>query len=146
MEDKSTNTELLIVLSPDEVIELKDGLTIATFTKNLQIFVNTLQSDIVFGKPKLSRPDSPNTQIGILNIPPSFHKGSQTRKPVDKEETIIRTPKKPSQESQNPFAIVIAQWTSWDDSSPKRLTLPILRHLQQKEVIQTLLTIHTIVM
>ena len=103
MEDKSTNTEPLIVLSPDEVIEMKDGLTIATFTKNLQIFVDTLQSDIVFCKPKLSRPDSPNTQIGILNILPSFHKDSQARKPVDKEETLIRTPNTQSQENQKPF-------------------------------------------
>ena len=33
--DKTTNTEPLIALSPDEVLELKDGFTIATFDKNI---------------------------------------------------------------------------------------------------------------
>ena len=45
--DKSTNTEPLIVLSPDKLIEFKDGLTIASFNNSLKIFAETLNSTIV---------------------------------------------------------------------------------------------------
>ena len=45
--DKATNTEPLIVLSPDELIKFQDGLTIATFNESLKIFVETLNSKIV---------------------------------------------------------------------------------------------------
>ena len=77
--DKSTNTEPLIILSPDEVIDLQDGLTLLSYDKNIRIFVDTVSSNIVYCKPKLNKPDNPSTQIGILNMIPAFNKGSQTK-------------------------------------------------------------------
>ena len=49
--DKSTNTEPLIVITPDEILELGEKLSLLTFDKSLKIFVDTLNSDIVFCKP-----------------------------------------------------------------------------------------------
>ena len=72
--------EPLIILSPDEVIDLQDGLTLLSYDKNIRIFVDTVSSNIVYCKPKLNKPDNPSTQIGILNMIPAFNKGSQTKK------------------------------------------------------------------
>ena len=64
MIDKAVNTDPLIILSPDEVLQFQDGLTIASFTENLKIFVETINSDIMFCKPNLERPKTPTSQIG----------------------------------------------------------------------------------
>ena len=45
--DKATNTEPLIILSPDELISFKDGLTIGFFSDALKIFLENLNSTIV---------------------------------------------------------------------------------------------------
>ena len=78
---KSTQTEHLIALSPDEIIIFKDRLSIASCNKNLQIFVDTLNSKIVMSKPVLSTLPEPSTQIRLLNIQPSSTKGRQTKQP-----------------------------------------------------------------
>ena len=70
--DKSTNTEPLIVLSPDKLIEFKDGLTIASFNNSLKIFVET----IVMRKPNLESPLEPTTQIGLLKVQPTSSKAN----------------------------------------------------------------------
>ena len=80
--DKRTNTEPLIILSTDEVLEFEDGLTLLSYNIYIRIFVDTVSSDIVYCKPKMSKPGSPSTQIGILNMLPAINKGNQTRKPV----------------------------------------------------------------
>ena len=54
--DKASNTEPLIVISPDELIKFQDGLTIATFNESLKIFVETLNSKIVMSKPNFGEP------------------------------------------------------------------------------------------
>ena len=75
--NKATNTDPLIILTPDEVTEFQDGLTIATFQKCLNIFIDTMNSDIVQSKARLSRPGTPSTQIGLLNCMAAFNKGTQ---------------------------------------------------------------------
>ena len=77
--DKSTKTEPLIVLSPDKLIEFKDGLTIASFNHSLKIFVETLNSTIVMSKPNLESPPEPTTQIGSLKVQPTSSKANQTK-------------------------------------------------------------------
>ena len=74
MVDKATNTE---PLSPDEILETEKGLSLLSFNKNLKIFVDTLSSDIVYGKPKLDKGSSPSIQIGLLSAQPSTNRGSQ---------------------------------------------------------------------
>ena len=54
--EKATNPEPLIILSPDELIEFSDGLTITLFDKSLRIFVHTLNTNIVMSKPNLETP------------------------------------------------------------------------------------------
>ena len=78
MIDKDTNTDPLIILTPDEVIKFRDGLTIASFDKCLKIFVDTVGSDNVFCNPSLERA-TPTTQIGLLNSLPGYSKSSQTK-------------------------------------------------------------------
>ena len=68
--DKSTNIEPLIILSPNEVLEFEDGLTLLSYDENIRIFVDTVSSDIVYCKPKMSKPGYPTTQP------------NQTRKPA----------------------------------------------------------------
>ena len=80
MVDKATNTEPLIILSPDEVVAFQDGLTIASFKESLNIFIETLNSDIIYCKPRLSRPSTPTTQIGLLNCQAGYSRGNQTPK------------------------------------------------------------------
>ena len=63
MVDKATNTEPLIILSPDKVINFQDGLTSASFQKSLKIFIDTIGRDIVYCKPRLDRPSTPTTQL-----------------------------------------------------------------------------------
>ena len=100
--DKATQTEPLIVHNPDEVISFKDGLTIATFQKALQIFVDTVGSDIVMTKLSLSTPKEPTSQIGLLKIQPSASKANQTRFPYSEDENqemismCARKPTRPS--------------------------------------------------
>ena len=79
MVDKATNTEPLIVISPDEILDLGNKLSLLTFEKNLKIFVDTLNSEYIFCKPKLSRGPSPTTQIGLLSAQPAASRGSQTK-------------------------------------------------------------------
>ena len=52
--DSATNTEPLIVISPDEIIELVERLLLVTFDKYFKNFVDTLSGDMVFRKPRLS--------------------------------------------------------------------------------------------
>ena len=78
--DKSTNTEPLIVITPDEILELGQKLSLLTFDKSLKIFVDTLNSDIVFCKPDLARKASPTTQISLLTAQPTVNRSSQTNK------------------------------------------------------------------
>ena len=81
--DKSTNTEPLIVISPDEILELGEKLSLLTFEKSINIFVEALHTDIVFCKPDLARKTSPTTQIGLLAPQPTTNRGCQTKqKPV----------------------------------------------------------------
>ena len=84
--EKATQTEPLIVLTPGEINTFKDGLTIASFQKALQIFVDTVGSDIVMTRPNLSTPKEPTSQIGLLKIQPSTSKANQTRFPLSDEE------------------------------------------------------------
>ena len=72
--------------NPDEVISFSDGISIATFQKNLQIFVDTLRSEIVIAKPILSSPPEPSSQIGPLQIQSSSNKGNETRLPHSEAE------------------------------------------------------------
>ena len=98
-EDKATQTEPLIILTPDEISQFRDGLTIATFTNNIQIFVDTLNSQIIMSRPNLCTPPEPTTQVGLLRIQPSATKGSQTKtSPENTEEspTCQRKPTRPS--------------------------------------------------
>ena len=74
--DKATNTEPLIVISPDELIKFQDGLTIATFNESLKIFVETLNSKIVMSKPNLESPPEPTSQIGLLKVQPTSSKAN----------------------------------------------------------------------
>ena len=100
--EKATQTEPLIVLTPDEIITFKDGLTIASFQKALQIFVDTVGSDIVMTRPNMSTPKEPTSQIGLLKIQPSACKANQTRFPLSDEENqefismCARKPTRPS--------------------------------------------------
>ena len=80
MVDKATNTEPLIILTPDEVVAFQDGLTVASFKESLNIFIETLNSDIIYCKPRLSRPATPTTQIGLLNCQAGYSRGNQTPK------------------------------------------------------------------
>ena len=57
--DKATNTEPLIVLTPDELLNFQDGLTIASFTESVRIFIDTINSNIVMIKPRLETPPEP---------------------------------------------------------------------------------------
>ena len=75
--DQATNTEPLIVISPDELIKFQDGLTIATFNESLKIFVETLNSKIVMSKPNLESPPEPTSQIGLLKVQPTSSKANQ---------------------------------------------------------------------
>ena len=52
MVDEATNTEPLIILTPDEVVAFRDGLTIASFKESMNIFIETLNSDIMYCKPR----------------------------------------------------------------------------------------------
>ena len=79
MVDKATNTEPLIVISPDDILELGEKLSLLTFDKSLKIFVDTINSNYIYCKPRLSRSSTPTTQIGLLNAQPSACKGSQTK-------------------------------------------------------------------
>ena len=85
-EDKSTQTDPLIILTPDEIVEFRDGLTIASFTNNIRVFVDTINSQILMSRPNLSTPPEPSTQVGLLRIQPSASKGIQTRLPNNKPE------------------------------------------------------------
>ena len=85
--DKATNTEPLIVISPDELIKFQDGLTIATFKESLKIFVETLNSKIVMSKPNLECPPEPTLQIGLLKVQPTSSKANQF--PVPRMKTVI---------------------------------------------------------
>ena len=71
--DKGTKTEPLIILTPDELVTFSDGITIASFTNNIRIFVDTVNSTIVMLRP--NTPPEPETQIGLLKIQPSASKG-----------------------------------------------------------------------
>ena len=88
-EEKSTQTEPLIVISPDEVLELGEKLSLLTFDKGLRIFVDTLNSDIVFYKPNLTRSKSPTTQIGLLAAQPTANRGSQTKDVTSEKSSKI---------------------------------------------------------
>ena len=79
--DKSTNSEPLIVLTPDELIEYRHGLTIVSFNNSLKIFVETLNSTIVMSKPYLESPPEPTTEIGLLKVQPTSSKANQTTLP-----------------------------------------------------------------
>ena len=99
--DKGTQTEPLIILTPDELVSFSDGITIASFTNNIRIFVDTVNSTIVMSRPNLSTPPEPETQIGLLKIQPSASKGIQTKPSVstknDKlEDMCARKPTRPS--------------------------------------------------
>ena len=85
--EKATNTEPLIILSPDELIKFQDGLTIASFNESLKIFVETLNSRIVMSKPNLECPPEPTSQIGLLKVQPTSSKANQF--PVPRMETAI---------------------------------------------------------
>ena len=90
--DKSTNTEPLIVLSPDKLIEFKGGLTIASFNSSLKIFVETLNSTIVMSKPNLESPPEPTTQIGLLKVQPTSSKANQTKPAPTRRKYQERAP------------------------------------------------------
>ena len=96
MVDKATNTEPLIVISPDEILDLGNKLSLLTFDKNLKIFVDTLNSEYNFCKPKMSRCESPTTQIGLLAAQPAACKGSQTKSspefPSSNQPTLLHVP------------------------------------------------------
>ena len=79
MVDKGINTGPLTVISPDEIIDLGNILSLLKFDSSLEIFVDTLNSDYIFCKSKLSRGPSRVTRIGLLAIQPMAHKGSQTK-------------------------------------------------------------------
>ena len=66
--DKGTQTEPLIILTPDELVSFSDGITIASFTNNIRIFVDTVNSTIVMSRPNLSTSPEPETQIGLLKF------------------------------------------------------------------------------
>ena len=83
MVDKSTNTEPLIVITPDEILDLGEKLSLLTFDKGLKIFVDTVNSQYKFLKPNLSRSTTPTTQIGLLKAQPSACRGSQTKATAD---------------------------------------------------------------
>ena len=87
-EDKATNTEPLIVLSPDELIKFQDGLTIASVNDSLKIFIETLNSNIVMTKPNLETPPDPTSQIGLLNVQPTSSKANQFPVPPIKREFL----------------------------------------------------------
>ena len=84
--EKATNTEPLIVLSPDELLHFQDGLTIASFTESVKIFIDTINSNIVMSKPRLETPPDPSTQIGLLSVQPTSSKGNQFPVPPLKSE------------------------------------------------------------
>ena len=70
------------MLTPNDVITFAYGLSIAKYDKNLVIFVDTENSEIVvMVKPVLSKPPEPTTHIGLLSIQPTTNKGSQTKPP-----------------------------------------------------------------
>ena len=73
--DKGTQTEPLIILTRDELVSFSDGITIASFTNNIRIFVDTINSTIVMSRPNLSTRPEPETQIGLLKIQPVRQKG-----------------------------------------------------------------------
>ena len=79
MVDKVVNTDPLIILSPDEVLQFQDGLTIARFTESLKIFVETINSNIVFCKQNLEQPKTLASQIGPLSSLPGYSKTNQTK-------------------------------------------------------------------
>ena len=100
--DKATNTEPLIILSPGELIEFQDGLTIASFSNSLKIFVETLNSTIVMSKPNLETPPEPTTQIGLLKVQPTGTKANQTKLPYtdrENDQLIQRCSRKPTRVS-----------------------------------------------
>ena len=78
MVHKTTNTEPLIVISRDEIIDLGNKLSLLTFDSSLKIFVDTLNNDYVFCKPKLARGPFSVPQIGLLAAQPATHKGSHS--------------------------------------------------------------------
>ena len=78
--EKSTQTDPLIVFESDEAISFKDGLTVANYQKAVQIFIDTVGSEIMMTKPNLSIPAEPTSQIGLLKIQPCASKGNQKRK------------------------------------------------------------------
>ena len=88
--DKGTQTEPLIILTPDELVSFSDGITIASFTNNIRISVDTVNSTIVMSRPNLSTPPEPETQIGLLKIQPSASKGIQTKPSVSTKMTNLR--------------------------------------------------------
>ena len=69
--DKRTQTELLIILTPDELVTFSDGIISASFTNNIRIFVDTVNSTIVMSRLNLSTPPKPEIQIRLLKIQPS---------------------------------------------------------------------------
>ena len=70
---KGTQTEPLIILTPDEWLTFSDATTIASFTNNIRIFVDTVNSSIVMSRPNLSTPREAETQIGLFkNLTQSF--------------------------------------------------------------------------
>ena len=138
-EEKSTQTEPLIVISPDEVLELGEKLSLLTFDKGLKIFVDTLNSDIVFCKPNLARSKNPTTQIGLLAAQPTANRGSQTRDETKDESSKIIDQHQPLSMPQwdlNPTSMVSAPPTrpdaahtidpsSEDTSTTTQMDIPI---------------------
>ena len=55
------------MISPDEILEIQEGLSLFTFNKTLKT------------SPKLERGSSPTTQIGFLKAQSSANRGNQTR-------------------------------------------------------------------
>ena len=104
--DKSTQTEPLIILTPDEITQFRDGLTIATFTNNIQVFVDTLNSQILMSRPNLSTPPEPSTQVGLLKIQSSASRSVQTKhtdsQSQDEFPMCQRIPTRPS--------LVVPEW------------------------------------
>ena len=98
---KGNQTEPLIILTPDELVTFSDGITIASFTNNRRIFVDTVNSTIVMSRPNLSTPPKPETRIGLLKIQPSASKGIQTKPSISTkndqlEDMCARKPTRPS--------------------------------------------------
>ena len=83
----SPGTEPLIILTPDEVVAFQDRLTVASFKESLNIFIETLHSDIIYCKPRLSRPVTPTTQIGLLNCQAGYSRGNQT--PTEAKNSVL---------------------------------------------------------